>query len=119
MPVTLTHDELLDNLVEECAEAIIVVQKIKRFGWESCHPKNPIQLNNELLAIEMGHVRAVINKILEMHPHLVGMHSQACKDKIPNAIKWKIVKLENEAKNAITTNTTGDPSHRSGTSSIG
>lgn len=47
-------DNTLTVIMEECAEIIKVVSKIKRFGFENYHPKNDDVPNNILLMEEYG-----------------------------------------------------------------
>jgi len=59
--------ERLDILIEECAEVIIAVSAIKRFGYES---KNPELLaiactNREVLTREMGDVMNAMNLVMD------------------------------------------------------
>jgi len=57
--------ERLALLAEECAEVIQVVGKILRHGYRSTHPADPNGLDNgELLAQELGDVRAAVTLML-------------------------------------------------------
>lgn len=61
----LTQDELLDVLIEECAEVIQAATKIKRFGWDRYHPG--YGFNRTELAREIGDVMGVIDA-LDLQP---------------------------------------------------
>ena len=50
----------LDILQEECAEVILAISKIKRFGWDSVHPDGGPN-NRDRLAQELGDVEAMID----------------------------------------------------------
>ena len=65
--LTEAEIERLDILVEECAEVILAVSAIKRFGYES---KNPGLLelsctNREALTREMGDVQNAMNLVMD------------------------------------------------------
>jgi NTP pyrophosphatase (non-canonical NTP hydrolase) len=57
----LTLGDLLDSLVEECAEVILATQKIKRFGWSREYAS--YGRNDDALASELGDVLALLNTI--------------------------------------------------------
>lgn len=50
----------LDILQEECAEVILAISKIKRFGWDSIHPEGGVD-NRARLAQELGDVEAIVD----------------------------------------------------------
>lgn len=58
----LNHDEAerLALLAEECAEAIQIIGKILRHGYESSHPHNRNETNREMLERELGDIRAAM-----------------------------------------------------------
>lgn len=55
------NSEILDILQEECAEVIQATSKIRRFGWDSCHPFQDIHKSNkDHLVEELGDLLALI-----------------------------------------------------------
>jgi len=58
-----THEEkeILNILLEECAEVIQAISKIFRFGFESCHPEHPIITNRVHLTEELGDLYCMMN----------------------------------------------------------
>lgn len=50
----------LTILQEECAEVILAISKIKRFGWDSIHPEGDTD-NRTQLEQELGDVEAMID----------------------------------------------------------
>lgn len=57
-------EEALGILQEECAEVIVEISKIRRFGLNSTHYKTG-QLHREMLALEVGDVLALIDILTE------------------------------------------------------
>ena len=55
------NSELLNLLSEECAEVIVAVSKINRFGFDSSHPNRPEKNNLDDLEEELGDLLCVIN----------------------------------------------------------
>ena len=53
--------EILNLLLEECAEVIQAVSKINRFGFDSFHPSTPHKNNKDDLEEELGDLECVIN----------------------------------------------------------
>lgn len=79
--LTEAQAERLDILQEECAEIIQAVSKIKRFGFESTHPRFPEgQTNRDHLEEEIGNLFVILGflergedvdpKKVEAHAHL-------------------------------------------------
>jgi hypothetical protein len=64
-PPTEREREALTILQEECAEVIKEVSKILRFGWDSYHPKDPSTTNRNLLEVEVGQLRHMINYLMD------------------------------------------------------
>ena len=62
--LTPAETERLDILAEECAEVIQAVSKIKRHGYESCHP-NGGPTNRRMLEKELGDVRLAEYLVIE------------------------------------------------------
>ena len=54
------EDLNLTILQEECAEVILAISKIKRFGWDSIHPDGGVD-NRVRLEQELGDVEAMID----------------------------------------------------------
>lgn len=64
--LTPAEVERLAILAEECAEVIQIVGKVLRHGYESHHPKDPLETSNrELLAMEIGHIWAAVGIMLD------------------------------------------------------
>ena len=57
--------EILSILQEEAAEVIVVISKIDRFGWLSCHPNTPDKTNLEHLEEEIGDFMCMIGLLEE------------------------------------------------------
>ena len=56
--------EVLDILQEECAEVVVAVSKISRFGLDNFKPGKP-KTNREHLAEELGDLQAMIDLCIE------------------------------------------------------
>lgn len=56
--------EAMDILQEECAEAIVEVSKVRRFGFDSTHYKSGMAHRTHL-AMELGDVLAMIDILVE------------------------------------------------------
>lgn len=81
--------ECVDLLQEECAEVIVILSKIRRFGISSYSPFDPEQNpNHKLLTQEIGDVLALIDLLLETE------HSKLVYDDIQQAKEAKLKKLE-------------------------
>ncbi len=63
MDLTKFSDEFqnLAILQEECNEIIHIGFKIRRFGFDNYHPKNPNKTNIDLLTQEIGDMLAIID----------------------------------------------------------
>ncbi len=59
-----SHEEALGILQEECAEVIVEVSKIRRFGTDSVHYKTGYK-HAEMLEMEIGDVLAMIDILIE------------------------------------------------------
>lgn len=55
--LTAAEAERLATLSEELGEAVHIIGKILRHGYENYDPSNPGMLNRALLEREMGHVQ--------------------------------------------------------------
>lgn len=59
----LPEAERLEVLLEELGEVIQIIGKIKRHGYENSHPDGDTT-NRRLLEYEIGHVKNVINMMV-------------------------------------------------------
>jgi NTP pyrophosphatase (non-canonical NTP hydrolase) len=79
--------EVMDILQEECAEVIVAVSKISRFGLDNFKPGKP-KTNLEHLEEELGDMLAMIDILLEFKI----VHPKALEDakiaKIEKLKKW-------------------------------
>lgn len=55
-----TEKEILDITQEECAEVIVAISKISRFGLDNVKPGKPLT-NRQHLAEELGDLQAMID----------------------------------------------------------
>jgi len=78
--------EILDITQEECAEVIVAISKISRFGLDNIKPGKP-KTNREHLAEELGDLQAMIDLCIKFN--LVG------KEQVSIAADNKIAKLKN------------------------
>jgi NTP pyrophosphatase (non-canonical NTP hydrolase) len=79
--------EALDILQEECAEVIVAVSKISRFGIDNYKPNKPLT-NRQHLAEELGDLQAMIEIMYELdivYPAEVKQYSEAKREKLK---KW-------------------------------
>jgi NTP pyrophosphatase (non-canonical NTP hydrolase) len=79
--------EALDILQEECAEVIVAVSKISRFGMDNIKPGKP-KTNREHLAEELGDLQAMIEIMYELdivYPTEVKQYAEAKREKLK---KW-------------------------------
>jgi hypothetical protein len=59
--MSLTRDEILVLLIEECGEVIQAATKCLRFGWDNQHD---YRINHESLAKEMGDLLGAADALL-------------------------------------------------------
>ncbi len=85
-----THKEILDITQEECAEVIVAISKISRFGLDHNKPGKPLT-NRQHLAEELGDLQAMINLCVDHH--LVEMDDvlEAATNKIEKLKKWSSI----------------------------
>ena len=79
--------EALDILQEECAEVIVAVSKISRFGLDNYKPNKPLT-NRQHLAEELGDLQAMIELMYELdivYPGEVKQYAEAKREKLK---KW-------------------------------
>ena len=87
--------EALDILQEECAEVIVAVSKISRFGIDNYKPNKPLT-NRQHLAEELGDLQAMIEIMYELdivYPAEVKQYAEAKREKLK---KWSNI-FSNEA----------------------
>lgn len=79
-------EEALGILQEECAEVIVEVSKIRRFGLETAHYKSDMQhTHRSMLEIEIGDVLALVDILLEqgiLDQDRLDLYKQQKKDKL-------------------------------------
>jgi NTP pyrophosphatase (non-canonical NTP hydrolase) len=63
--LTPKQSEMLDMLSEECGEVIQAIGKIKRHGYESRHPHDPVMTNRMQLMKELGDVFGLVTMLEE------------------------------------------------------
>ena len=63
--LTAAEDERLALLLEEMGEALQIIGKIQRHGYESYHPDRPSVPNRALLEKEIGDVLAAIDMLVQ------------------------------------------------------
>ena len=78
--------EALGILQEECAEVIVEVSKIRRFGLDTVHHKTG-ENHRDMLALEVGDVLAMVDILLEQ-----GVLTQAELDTAKQSKKDKLRK---------------------------
>ncbi len=87
-------EEVMDILQEECAEVIVAVSKISRFGIDNFKPGKP-KTNREHLEEEIGDVLAMIDILLEKN--VISLeHLEAAKAaKIEKLKQWSNIYEQN------------------------
>jgi len=88
------HKEILDITQEECAEVIVAISKISRFGLDNVKPGKPLT-NRQHLAEEIGDLQAMID--LCIVTGLVDQEEvdQATENKINKLKQWSTIFKEN------------------------
>jgi len=79
--------ETLDILQEECAEVIVAISKISRFGLDNYKPNKPLT-NRQHLAEELGDLQCMIELMYELDivdPGEVKQYAEAKREKLK---KW-------------------------------
>ena len=90
--IALTHNDLVERLIEECAEIIKAAQKCKIFGFDRSY--GDYGHNGAVLAFEMGDAAAIMDALLSFHPELATPFAEARKSKIARALRAKADLLE-------------------------
>lgn len=79
-------EEALGILQEECAEVIVEISKIRRFGLETAHYKSDMNhTHRAMLEIEVGDVLALVDILLEqgiLNQDRLDLYKQQKKDKL-------------------------------------
>jgi NTP pyrophosphatase (non-canonical NTP hydrolase) len=85
--LTPAEAERLALLMEECGEVVQIVGKILRHGYDSTHP-NGGPTNRELLARELGDLRAAYFLMLRELDVSAASVARACSDKAAQVVKY-------------------------------
>jgi len=82
--------EILDITQEECAEVIVAISKINRFGLDNFKPGKPLT-NRQHLAEELGDLQAMIDLCIDHN--LVDQKEvlTAASNKIEKLKKWSTI----------------------------
>jgi NTP pyrophosphatase (non-canonical NTP hydrolase) len=86
--------EVMDILQEECAEVIVAVSKISRFGIDNYKPGKP-KTNREHLEEELGDMLAMIDIMLEFSVVSIDNLEIAKKAKIEKLKQWSNIYEQN------------------------
>ncbi len=79
--------EILDITQEECAEVIVAISKISRFGLDNIKPGKP-KTNREHLAEELGDLQAMIDLCIKFDLVSSEQISIAADNKIAKLKQW-------------------------------
>ena len=79
--------EILDITGEECAEVIVAISKINRFGLDNFKPGKPLT-NRHHLAEELGDLQAMINLCIDHKLVNVEEVKTATYNKIEKLKQW-------------------------------
>jgi NTP pyrophosphatase (non-canonical NTP hydrolase) len=79
--------EILDITGEECAEVIVAISKINRFGLDNFKPGKPLT-NRQHLAEELGDLQAMINLCIDHKLVNVEEVMTAAYNKIEKLKQW-------------------------------
>ena len=90
--ITATEAEILGILQEECAEVIVAISKINRFGWNSCHPDTPNFTNREHLTEELGDLLAMVKILCDKEIIDQNLLISAAEYKITKLLKFSNIK---------------------------
>jgi hypothetical protein len=79
-------EEALGILQEECAEVIVEVSKVRRFGLDTAHYKSDMQhTHRAMLEMEIGDILALVDILLEqgiLEQSRLDTYKQNKKDKL-------------------------------------
>lgn len=79
--------EVLDILQEECAEVVVAVSKISRFGLDNYKPNKPLT-NRQHLAEELGDLQTMIDLAVELDIVDIAEVKQYAQAKREKLKKW-------------------------------
>lgn len=85
--LTPSEAERLSVLLEEMGEAIQIIGKIQRHGYDSKHPHGG-PLNRELLEMELGHIRHAVGLLCDNKDILIQHIYLYAKEKSKEIHKW-------------------------------
>jgi NTP pyrophosphatase (non-canonical NTP hydrolase) len=85
--MTPQHKEILDITQEECAEVIVAVSKINRFGLDNFKPGKQLT-NRQHLAEELGDLQAMIDLCVVTNLVDAAEVSAATENKINKLKQW-------------------------------
>lgn len=88
------NKEILDITQEECAEVIVAVSKISRFGLDHFKPGKP-KTNRQHLAEELGDLRAMIDLCIATGLVDAEEVNRATENKINKLKQWSNIFKEN------------------------
>ncbi len=87
-------EEVLDITQEECAEVVVAISKISRFGIDNYKPGKP-KTNREHLEEELGDLLAMIDILLEKKVVSMDNLEIAKRAKIEKLKKWSTIYEQN------------------------
>lgn len=86
--------EILDITQEECAEVIVAISKISRFGLDNVKPGKPLT-NRQHLAEELGDLQAMIDLCIVTGVVDAEQVNQATENKINKLKQWSNIFKDN------------------------
>lgn len=92
--MTPKHKEILDITQEECAEVIVAISKISRFGLDNLKPGRPLT-NRQHLAEELGDLKAMIDLCVISGIVELSDINQAAENKITKLRQWSNIFKDN------------------------
>lgn len=81
-PLTKRQEEILTILQEECAEVIMVVSKIRRFGWGDVEYDNVERLKAEIADLLLMITLTVNSKIIDIDTDELEVRMEAKRKKL-------------------------------------
>lgn len=88
--------EILEIIQEECAEVVVAISKIKRFGPDQVFSPNPLDedTNMKKLEKELGDVQALVDLLIKKKVGVSKAGISKAKDaKIKKLKKWSTIKI--------------------------